>query len=92
MEFWRLEFPGQIYDLSYETLTENQEQETRSLLEYCGLDWEDQCLEFYTSKRSVQTLSGQQVRKAMYTGSSRVWRRYEAHLRPMLESLGIHLG
>ncbi|MDX2427466.1 MAG: tetratricopeptide repeat protein [Xanthomonadales bacterium] len=89
MEFWRQAFPDQIYDLDYESLTENQEQETRHLLEYCGLDWEDQCLDFHKTRRSVQTLSARQVRKAMYTGSSRVWRKYETHLQPMLEALGI---
>jgi len=92
MEFWRQAFPGQVYDLDYESLTENQEQETRRLLEYCGLDWEDQCLDFHKTRRSVQTLSARQVRKAMYTGSSRVWRKYETHLQPMLESLGIEAG
>lgn len=89
MEFWRQAFPGQIYDLDYESLTENQEEETRLLLDYCGLDWEDQCLDFHKTRRSVQTLSARQVRKAMYTGSSRVWRKYETHLQPMLETLGI---
>jgi tetratricopeptide (TPR) repeat protein len=92
MEFWRQAFPGQIYDLDYESLTENQEEETRLLLDYCGLDWEDQCLDFHKTRRSVQTLSARQVRKAMYTGSSRVWRKYEIHLQPMLEALGIEPG
>ena len=92
MEFWRQAFPGQIYDLDYESLTENQEQETRRLLEYCDLGWEDQCLDFHKTRRSVQTLSTGQVRKAMYTGSSRVWRKYETHLQPMLKALGIEPG
>lgn len=92
MQFWRQAFPGQIYDLDYESLTENQEQETRRLLEYCDLDWEDQCLDFHKTRRSVQTLSAGQVRKAMYTGSSREWRKYETHLQPMLEALDIERG
>jgi hypothetical protein len=88
MEFWHRTFPGRVYDLNYESLTENQEHETRSLLEYCGLDWEDQCLAFHETRRSVQTLSRQQVRQPMYQGSSQAWRKYEAHLAPMLEILG----
>ena len=47
MAFWHAKFPSQIYDLSYETLTEHQEDETRKLLGFTGLDWEDQCLEFH---------------------------------------------
>ena len=87
MEFWRQQFPSQIYDLNYEALTENQEQETRRLLEYCELPWEEQCLEFHKTKRTVRTPSGNQVRKKMYTGSSSAWRKYEAHLEPMLSVL-----
>jgi hypothetical protein len=87
MDFWREIFPNRIYDLDYETLTENQEEETRKLLEYCGLDWEDQCLEFHKNKRAVRTRSTVQVRQVMYKGSSAAWRKYEAHLQPMLQAL-----
>ena len=87
MDFWRQKFPNQIYDLNYEALTENQEQKTRQLLEYCGLPWEEQCLEFHKTKRTVRTPSGKQVRKKMYTGSSAAWRKYEKHLQPMLSVL-----
>jgi len=87
MDFWRKEFPGQVYDLDYELLTQNQEQETRKLLAYCGLDWEDQCLEFYKTKRAVRTPSGKQVRQKMYTGSSEAWKKYAKHLQPLLDVL-----
>jgi len=88
MDFWRKEFPNRIYDLDYELLTRNQESETRKLLEYCELDWEEQCLEFYKTKRAVRTASSRQVRQKMYTGSSDAWRKYEEHLKPLLDSLG----
>jgi hypothetical protein len=88
MDFWSKEFPNRIYDLDYEALTRNQEPETRKLLEYCELDWEQQCLEFYKTRRAVRTPSGRQVRQKMYTGSSDAWRKYEAHLGPLVEALG----
>lgn len=87
MDFWRQKFPGQIYDLNYEALTENQEAETRKLLDFCGLPWEEACLEFHKTKRMVRTPSSKQVRQKMYTGSSAAWRRYEAHLEPLLSIL-----
>ena len=77
MTHWRERYGGRIYDLSYESMTENQEAETRSLLEFCGLDWDPRCLEFHKTKRAVTTSSAAQVRKAMYTGSSDAWRNYE---------------
>jgi hypothetical protein len=87
MDFWRARFPNQIYDLDYEVLTENQEEETRKLIKYCGLDWEDRCLEFHKTKRAVKTASSFQVRQEMYKGSSEAWRRYEALIQPMLQVL-----
>lgn len=87
MDFWHEKFPGRIYDLSYEALTQNQEEETRKLLRHVGLDWEDACLEFHKSDRAVLTSSLAQVRQKMYGGSSEEWKKYERHLGPMIEGL-----
>ena len=87
MAFWHQKFPGRIYDLSYEKLTENQEDETRKLFEYLQLDWEDKVLDFHTNARSVRTASSQQVRQKMYKGSSEEWKKYEPWLGEMLEIL-----
>ena len=86
MSFWHDKFPGKIYDLCYEDLTENQEGESRKLLEICGLEWEDQCLDFHKSKRAVSTASSTQVRQKMYQGSSEAWRNYEQHLKPLIDA------
>lgn len=88
MAFWQQLFPGRIYELNYETLTENQEKETHKLLSYCDLEWERECLEFYKTQRSVRTASADQVRKKMYTGSSTAWKMYEPQLKKMIEALG----
>lgn len=80
MAFWHEQYPGVIYDLCYETLTEQQEAETRRLLDYCDLGWDPACLEFYRAERMVATSSVAQVRKRMYQGSSSAWRRYESML------------
>jgi len=87
MEFWRQCFPGAIYDLCYERLTESQEDETRKLLDYCGLDWDDRCLYFHETSRAVRTASAVQVRSKMTSGRSEAWRKYEKHLQPLLGPL-----
>ena len=87
MKFWHKLFPNQIYDISYEDLTTNQEKETRNLLEYCELDWDDNCMNFHTNKRAVKTTSAMQVREKMYQGSSEVWKKYEAHIQPLIKGL-----
>ncbi len=87
MAFWRERFPGNIHDLCYDDLTENQEEETHKLLSFCDLKWEAQCLDFHKTKRQVRTASSAQVRKKMYTGSSEAWRKYEKHLQPLVSGL-----
>ncbi len=89
MAFWHEKFPGRIYDLNYEKLTENQEEETRKLLEYCGLPWEDACLEFEKTERVVRTASTAQVRNGMYKGSNEAWKRFEPHLGILKEGLTV---
>jgi len=88
MSFWRERFPNAIYDLCYEDLTESQEEETRKLLAFCDLQWEKQCLDFHENTRVVQTMSAAQVRKKMYQGSSEAWKKYAAHLQPLVDGLG----
>ena len=88
MSFWRQQCPNSLYDICYEFLTENQEEETSRLLAFCDLDWEQQCVDFHKTKRIVKTASAAQVRTKMYQGSSEEWRKYEKHLQPLIDSLG----
>lgn len=87
MQFWRERFPGLIFDLDYEALTEGPEGEVRRLLDHIGLPWEDSVLEFHKNMRPVKTASRTQVRQKIYKGSSDSWRSYEAWLAPMLSAL-----
>ena len=88
MEHWRAVLPVQMLDVVYEDLVAHQEAVTRQLVAFCGLQWDDRCLTFYESRRPVQTASKLQVRRPIYTTSVGRWRRYEAHLGPLLEALG----
>jgi len=87
MDFWHQTFPDRIYDLCYEDLTTNQEEETRKLLEYCELDWDENCLSFHKNKRAVRTASLLQVREKMYQGSSEAWKKHEVYLKPLIKAL-----
>ena len=87
MDFWKQLFPNQIYDVCYEDLTSNQKEETRNLLEYCELDWDDNCLRFHNNQTAVRTTSALQVRQKMYQGSSEAWRQYESYLQPLKKGL-----
>ncbi|MGV6826296.1 MAG: tetratricopeptide repeat-containing sulfotransferase family protein [bacterium] len=88
MEHWKSVMPDHIIDIRYADMVQNLEATTRSALEFLGMEWEDQCLEFYKSDRTVHTASTWQVRQPIYTSSLARWKPYAKHLGPLAESLG----
>jgi tetratricopeptide (TPR) repeat protein len=87
MHFWSQSYSDRIYNLDYDKLTEDQEPETRYLIECLGLKWEDACLAPQNNKRAVRTASQQQVRQKVYKGSSQAWRKYEPFLDGVFDEL-----
>lgn len=89
MDHWRKVLPpGAFYEIQYEDLVSDQEGQARALLDYCGLDWHDACLDFHKTERNIRTASVTQVRQPIYKTSVEKWRHYEKHLVPLLEALG----
>lgn len=80
MEYWTNLFPNDMYTSLYSDIVTQPEQAITTLLAHCGLDWEEECLNFHTSKKAVRTASRMQVRKPIYTSSLERWRRYEGHI------------
>jgi len=87
MEFWAKGLSKRIYNLDYELLTLNQESETRQLIDYLGLDWDENCLSPQNNTRSVATASNLQVRQKVYQGSSEQWKKYQPFLNGALDGL-----
>ncbi len=87
MELWKAMFGDAIFTLDYERLTSNQEAETRKLLDHLGLPWEEACLAPQNNRRGVRTASEQQVKKAVYKGSSQEWKKYEPFLDGAFDAL-----
>jgi tetratricopeptide (TPR) repeat protein len=87
MKHWHRVFPNTIYDISYESLTQNPEPEVRKLLAACDLDWQDGCLNFEKNTGIVKTASAYQVRQPIYTSSVSLWKQYQAFLKPLLDEL-----
>jgi hypothetical protein len=88
MDHWRRVLPLPVFDLQYEDVVADQEGTTRRLLDFLELPFEESCLRFYESRRVVNTLSYDQVRRPIYSGSVGRWRHYERHLAPLIEALG----
>ncbi|MGN6057199.1 MAG: tetratricopeptide repeat-containing sulfotransferase family protein [Sphingomicrobium sp.] len=80
--------PGRVRRVIYERMVDETETQVRALLDYCGLEFEPGCLEFYKTERAVRTASSEQVRRPIYREATEDWRAYEPHLGPLKEALG----
>src|SRR4029079_2746325 len=80
--------PGRVHRVIYERMIDDTESEVRALLDYCGLEFEPQVLEFYQTERGVRTASSEQVRRPIYREATEEWRAYEPHLGPLKAALG----
>ncbi len=87
MDHWQATLPGTIHCLSYEALVADQIGQTRELLDYCGLQWQDACVDFHRNSAPTTTASAAQVRKPLYRSSVAQWRDYEAQLEPLARQL-----
>ncbi|CDX33436.1 Sulfotransferase [Mesorhizobium plurifarium] len=88
MRHWNEVFPGRILENRYETLVEDQEAQSRRLIDYLGLPWDDACLRFFDREGAVTTPSRWQVRQPIYKSSVKRWKNYESEIKPLIEALG----
>ena len=87
MAHWEKVLPGFIYTLRYEEMVSDQQHQTRNLLDFCGLPWNENCLTFYKTERRVSTASFVQVRQPIYRDSIELWRQYEKQLEPLRKAI-----
>jgi tetratricopeptide (TPR) repeat protein len=88
MQHWQTVLPeGAILEVRYEELVADLEHQARRIVTHCGLEWDDACLSFYETERSVHTASAAQVRRPIYQSSIGRWRPHEARLQPLFEEL-----
>jgi len=87
MIFWNKNIPQFIHNIKYEKLISDPKDEIKNLLDFCGLNWEQNCLEFYKNKRAIKTVSSAQVRKSFYNSSVDSYKNYEIFLNDLNSSL-----
>ncbi len=88
MAHWRQVLPKRIMlEVQYEDVVHDLESQARRIIAHCGLEWDDACLSFYSTKRSVRTASATQVRQPIYHSSIGRWRLHEEELQPLLREL-----
>jgi tetratricopeptide (TPR) repeat protein len=88
MAHWKAYLPVPIFDVQYEELVAEPERVSREMVAFCRLDWHDDCLRFYETRRPVRTASNLQVRQPVYKHAVEHWRHYRDQLGPLLVALG----
>jgi hypothetical protein len=87
MAHWENYLPVPAFTLDYENLVADFANQAKRIIEYIGLDWDENCLKFYESEGAVQTASSTQVREPIYTHSIGRWQLYAEQLKPLIEVL-----
>ncbi len=81
MAHWRRALPLKMLEIDYETIVDDKAGMARQLIDFLELPWDDRCLDFHETKRTVRTASNLQVRQSIYRSSVQRWKRYEKHLK-----------
>ena len=87
MKHWKKHLKINILDIDYEMLVDDFEATCKKIIAFCGLDWNDACLDFYKHERLVITASVDQVNKPLYSSSVERWRNYEEYIGPLKAAL-----
>jgi tetratricopeptide (TPR) repeat protein len=88
MRHWDRVLPGRVLRVHHEEVVDDLDGNVRRVLEFCGLEFQPQCLEFYKTERSVRTASSEQVRQPIYREGLDQWRHFEPWLGPLETALG----
>lgn len=87
MTHWHEVLPGIMHVVEYEKLVSDLEGEARKLVEFCGLEWQPECLRYYDNEAASTTASAAQIRQPVYQSSVGKWRRYERQFAPLVATL-----
>jgi hypothetical protein len=91
MQRWKTMFPDRILDVRYEDTVADIEKQSRRILDFLDLAFEEKVLEFHKTERLVKTPSASQVRQPIYTDSVEAWKNYEKHLGPLIDNLNVNI-
>src|SRR5581483_809532 len=87
MRHWDAVLPGRVLRVLHEDVVEDLEGNVRRILDFCGLEFEPACIEFYKTERSVRTASSEQVRQPIFREGIDQWRKYGVWLGPLEHAL-----
>ncbi|TWX67035.1 tetratricopeptide repeat protein [Colwellia sp. C1TZA3] len=89
MAHWDDVLPGYVLKVNHEDVVDDLTTQVRRMLDFCGLEFEQSCVDFHKTKRNIKTPSSEQVRQPIYKSATEQWRHFEAYLTPLKKVLNI---
>ncbi|MBA6287752.1 sulfotransferase, partial [Colwellia sp. MB3u-4] len=89
MAHWDNVLPDYVLKVNHEDVVDDLETQVRRMLDFCGLEFEQSCVDFHKTKRNIKTPSSEQVRQPIYRSATEQWRHFEQHLAPLKKVLNI---
>jgi tetratricopeptide (TPR) repeat protein len=87
MDHWDKVFPGFVLPVNHEDVVDDLEKQVSRMLNFCGLEFEQACIDFHKTKRNIKTPSSEQVRQPIYKSATEQWRHFEPYLEPLKKAL-----
>jgi len=87
MNHWQSALPDQVKTVRYEDLISELETTAKQVVEFCGLEWQEACINFHQNQQTSNTASASQVRQKIYSTSVGLWKNYEDQLKPLITQL-----
>src|SRR6202035_3492029 len=88
MRHWQAVLPGRILRVMHEDIVDDLEGNVRRILDFCGLEYEPACVEFYKTARSIRTASSEQVPQPIFREGLEQWKNYKPYLGALEDELG----
>ena len=80
MDCWKSIFPNKVFDVKYEFLIENHEEQIKKIIKFCSLTWDENCLSFHKNKSPIKTMSTSQARRPIYKSSLKAFDKFKKYL------------
>jgi tetratricopeptide (TPR) repeat protein len=89
MSHWHDVLPDFVLTVNHEDVVDDLETQVRRMLDFCGLAFEQSCVDFHKTKRNIKTPSSEQVRQPIYKSATEQWKHFEHHLSPLKQVLNV---
>ncbi|MEW6981302.1 sulfotransferase [Colwelliaceae bacterium 6471] len=92
MDHWHKVLPDFVLTVNHEDVVDDLESQVRKMLDFCGLEFEQSCVDFHKTKRNIKTPSSEQVRQPIYKSATEQWQHFAQHLAPLKKVLNVNGG